>query len=160
MPNGIIPDEGLAAWVKRIVDPGGASPASWRLILWVNDLVPDTDTVLADLTLATFTGYSFVTLMPGAWTDADVVDGCATTTYTTAAQTWYVIDAMGQTVYGFALTDPGAGQLRFIQRFDDDDIVPLESGGRISLLPTLTLTSAACSSMMARRASRRRKLKR
>ena len=57
---------------------------------------------------------------------------------------------MGQTVYGFALADPGTGQLRFIQRFDDDDIVPLESGGRISLLPTLTLTSAACSSMMVR----------
>ena len=159
MPEGLIPDEGLAAWLKRVVDPAGASPASWRLILWVNDLDPDNATVLASLTQASFGGYNFLTLMPGAWTAPAVVSGCATTTYTTDAYTWYVTNAMGQTVYGWALTDPGAGELRFIQRFDDADIAPLETGGRLLLLPTLTMTSAACGGSMTRRRSRRRTLK-
>lgn len=155
MPAGIIPDEGIAATLQRILDPAGASPASWRLTLWVNDLVPDANTVLASLMEATFPGYSFVTLMPGAWTAADVVDGCGKSTYTTTPQTWFVTGPTTETIYGYALSDPGAGQLRFIQRFDDADIQPLVIGNRVVLLPRYSLTSAACAGDML---ARRRKL--
>ncbi len=161
MPDGLIPDEGLAVPLARILDPAGANQSSWRLVLWVNDVTPDADTVLADLTQATFGGYSFVTLVPGTWTVPVVADGCATSTYGTVALVWYVTAAMGETVYGYALIDPGAGVIRFVQRFEADDIEPLETGGRVLLLPQYTLTSAACGGSMlgARRARRRKKKK-
>jgi hypothetical protein len=77
---------------------------------------------------------------------AEVGSGCGTSTYTDSPQRWTVVDARGQTVYGWAMIDPTVGQLRFVQRFDDADIQPLEDGGVARLLPTLTLTSAACGS--------------
>jgi hypothetical protein len=56
MPQGLIPDEGIAAVMQRILDPAGASHANWRAVLWVNDYVPTGATVLANLVLATFDG--------------------------------------------------------------------------------------------------------
>ncbi len=145
MPDGLIPDEGIDNVLMRILDPAGrGGSATWRLVFWVNDITPDNATVLADLVQATWGGYSFVTLMPGVWTDPVVDDGCATSTYGTTALQWNVLNAMGQTNYGYALLDPGAGVIRFIQRFDDADIAPLQTGGNVLLLPRYTLTSAAC----------------
>lgn len=145
MPEGLIPDEGIDNVLLRILDPAGrGGSATWRLIFFVNDLVPDANTVLASLLQATWGGYSFVTLMPGVWTTPTVEDGCAKSTYGTDALQWNVLNAMDQTNYGYALVDPGAGVIRFIQRFDDDDIAPLETGGSVLLLPQYTLTSAAC----------------
>lgn len=161
MPNGLIPDEGLAAELVRILNPLGADSHSWRLILWVNDVVPDAATVVADLVPASFGGYSFVTLNASTWTAPEVDDGCATSYYGTEAIQWLVSDAMGQTVYGFALIDTTANVIRFVQRFDSADIVPLETGGRVLLLPQFTYTSAACPGSMigARARARRRKKK-
>jgi hypothetical protein len=63
--------------------------------------------------------------------------------------------------YGVAYYDPGAGVLRWVQRFDDADLNPLTTGGQFQILPTYTLTSAECGSMMmsARRAARRTRKK-
>jgi hypothetical protein len=159
VPNGLLPDEGIDDQLRRIIAPGFGTSNSWRCILWVNDLVPDNNTVLASLTPATFPGYSFVTLMPGTWTVPDVVDGCATSTYGTTPLQWIVSGPTTETVYGYALTDPTAGVLRFIQRFDDSDITPLAIGSRVVLLPQYTLTSAACGSMLLARRSRKRRAK-
>ena len=145
MPDGLIPDEGLDNVLLRILDPAGrGGSATWRLVFWVNDITPDKDTVLADLTLATWGGYSFVTMMPGAWNDPVVKDGCVTSSYGSSVLHWDCLNAAGQTNYGWAMIDPGAGVIRFIQRFDDDDITPLETGQDVLLLPQYTLTSAAC----------------
>jgi hypothetical protein len=145
MPDGLIPDEGLDNSLLRILDPAGrGGSATWRLIFFVNDITPDADTVLADLDEATWGGYSFVTLMPGLWVTPIVSDGCATSNYGTDALQWNVLNSMSQTNYGYALVDPGAGVIRFIQRFDDADIQPLVTGGTVLLLPQYTLTSAAC----------------
>jgi hypothetical protein len=154
VPNGIIPNEGLPAVLKRLLDPAGSGSATWRAVLWVNDLVPDEDTVLADLTQATFGGYAFATLTPGTWTAATVVAGCATSTWGTVPITWTVSLAAGQTVYGWAMRDATVPQLRFVQRFDDGDIFPLEDAMKVKLLPTFTLTSAACGSMLTARMRR------
>lgn len=159
MPEGLIPDEGLAVPLSRILDPAGANHSTWRLIFWVNDIVPDKDTVKADLVEASWLGYSIVTLIPSTWTYPTVNDGCATSTYGTTALTWYVTGGPLETNYGYALIDPGANVIRFIQRFEAEDIAPVVPGSRVVLLPTYTLTSAACpgSAFAARRRSRRRK---
>lgn len=144
MPDGILPDEGIGVQLRRILDPASADHATWRLILFVNDITPDADTVLADLTEATWAGYSFVTMIPGNWTTPEVDTGCATSTYGTTPLTWYVTGGPLQTNYGYAMIDPGAGVIRFVQRFEPADIQPVVVGARVILLPTYTLTSAAC----------------
>lgn len=146
MPEGIIPDEGLDNVLLRILDPSRGGTATWRLILWVNDIEPDHATVLADLVQATWGGYSFVTLDPLKWTTPVITDGCASSDYDTSPLQWWVTGGPTETNYGYALTDPGAGVIRFIQRFDEEDIAPVEVGARVVLLPKYTLTSAACPS--------------
>ena len=161
MAEGIIPDEGLAGTLLRTLNPAGVSPGSWRLILWVNDLTPDKDTVVADLVPATWLGYSFVTLDQTKWTAPDVSDGCATSYYDTAPLVWWVTGGPTETNYGYALIDTGPNVIRFVQRFDDSDLAPVVPGSRVVLLPTYTITSAACPGsemvLAAARRSRRRK---
>lgn len=159
MPEGIIPDEGLAGTLQRTLNPAGVSAGSWRLILWVNDLVPDAGTVVADLTPASWLGYSFVTLDQSKWTTPTVEDGCATAYYDTAPIVWWVTGGPTETNYGFALIDTGPNVLRFVQRFDSADLAPVVPGSRVVLLPTYTITSAACpgSMLTAARKTRRRK---
>lgn len=144
MPDGILPDEGIGDQLEYILRASISGVLPWRLILWVNDVEPDADTELADLTEATFGGYSAVSLTRATWTVPVVDAGCATSTWGTDAIVWYVTSGPEETVYGYAMYDTTELVLRFVQRFEPDDIVPLQVGGRLLLLPTYTLTSAAC----------------
>ena len=145
MPDGIVPDEGADNILLRILDPAGrGGSASWRLILWVNDITPNFATVRANLTDATFGGYSFVTLDPAVWTTPTVSDGCASSDYGTDSLVWYVTTGPVQTIYGYAFIDTGPNVIRFVQRFDPEDISEAPVGSRVVLLPRYTHTSAAC----------------
>jgi hypothetical protein len=159
VPNGFIPDEGLSVQLTRLVNPVGAGAEVWRAVFWVNPLIPDHTITLAGLTLATWPGYTFVTLDPTKWTAPVVSSDCAVTNYGTTALTWNVTGPTTQTNYGYALVAPGAGVIRWIQRFDDADIKPLANGDQVTLLPQYSLTSAACPGMGfidLRRVERRR----
>jgi hypothetical protein len=149
MPAGSLPDEGIAAQLSYILSATISGVLPWQLMLFVNDLTPDATTILADLTEATWPGYSRVTLDRGTWTTPTVLAGCATSTYGTVPQTWYVgVLSSPVTNYGAAFVDASSSVLRWVQRFDDADIAPITTGGRFLYLPQYTLTSAACGSSM------------
>lgn len=144
MAEGFLPDEGIADQLEYILKRSIAGVLPWQLIYWTNDIVPTAATVLADLTEATFSGYTRLTLDRSMWTTPTVHDGCAHSTWGTEAQVWYVTGGPTETLYGYAYIDFTAGKIRFVQRFDEVDIQPIKIGGKVTILPTYTLTSAAC----------------
>lgn len=158
MPGGILPDEGLGDQLEAIIGVPAGSSTNWQLLLFVNDVTPTCDTVLDDLEEATFEGYSRVQLDRSTWTTPAVSECCATSTYGTEPIKFFVEGQTDETVYGVAYVDPSKSVIRFAQRLDDADIAPLQDGGQFQILPQYTLTSANCSSSMAkaRRARARR----
>jgi len=144
MPDGLLPNEGIGDQLEYVLKRSVAGVLPWQLIFFTNDIVPDADTVLADLVEATWSGYSRLTLDRSEWTTPEVNDGCAHSTWGTDPQVWYVTGDSDETNYGYAFIDYTSGVIRFIQRFDDDDIQPVTPGGKVTLLPTYTMTSAAC----------------
>lgn len=144
MPDGILPSEGIAQQLECILSRTVSGIPPWVLMLWVNDLVPTTETVLDDLEEASWSGYSALTLSRADWTTPTVDHGCAVSTWGTTPVVWYVTGGPTETNYGYALIDPTALVIRFVQRFEPGDIAPVEVGGRVTLLPRYTLCSCAC----------------
>jgi hypothetical protein len=144
MPNGILTDLGAATPLKFWLSQSIAGVIDWQLRLFKNDYVPVDGTLLSNLTEPTFGGYTRVTLTRSMWTSPVVTAGCAVSTWGTDPYIWYVTASPLDTIYGWCMVDTVAGELRWVQRFDDADIAPLELGARFLLLPTITMTSAAC----------------
>jgi hypothetical protein len=144
MPSGLCPDEGLAVPLAFWLQASVSGVIAWQCMLWVNDFTPDADTVLADLIEATWGGYSRFNLNRSTWTNPVVTAGCAVTTWGTSPKVWSVTGGPVQTIYGWAIVDTVAGELRWVQRLDDADIAPVEVGGQFSLLPRITGTNAPC----------------
>jgi hypothetical protein len=144
MPAGLLPSEGIGDQLEYILKRSISGVLPWTLIFWTNDIEVDCDTVLDDLVEATFGGYTRLTLDRNEWI-TPVVDGCcATSTWKTVAQVWNVTSGPTETIYGYAYVDFTAGVIRFIQRFDEEDIAPIVVGGKVTILPKYTLTSAEC----------------
>lgn len=157
MPAGILPDQGIGDQLAYILSAPIAGVLPWTLILWVNDVVPDAATVLADLEEASWNGYSRQTLTRGGWTVPEVNAGCASSTYGTDPIVFLPTGPTVQTNYGAAYIDQSTGVIRWVERFEDADIVPVVVGQAYKILPQYTLTSAECSEakLAARRAARR-----
>lgn len=146
MPAGLLPDEGLAAQLAYILSADIAGVVPWQLVLWANDLTPSYQTVWADLVECAWPGYSRRILTRANWTAPVVNQGCAQSTYGTVPQAYQVGTVpAGTVVYGAAYYDQSSGVLRWVQRFDDPDLAALVSGSVYQVLPSYTLTSAACS---------------
>jgi len=144
MPAGLLTNEGIGQQIDNILRTPISGQLPWSMIFFTNDIVPDFDTVLADLTEATFGGYTRLTLTRSVWTSPVIADGCAHSTWGTDAVIWTVTSGPLETIYGYAFIDVLGGLIRFVQRYDDADILPLTIGTKITLLPQYTLTSAEC----------------
>lgn len=144
MAAGLLPNEGIADQLAYILQKSISGVLPWQLRYFVNDIVPDADTVLDDLVEASFTGYTRLTMDRDLWVIGEPDAGCVHATFGTYAQVWYCTAGPVETIYGYAYVDASLGVIRFIQRFDDADIAPLEIGGRILLLPEYTFRSAEC----------------
>jgi hypothetical protein len=145
MPAGVLPDEGITAQLDTILRRTVSGLSNWWLILFVNDYTPDDTTTLADLTEATFGGYTRVELTRPDWSAA-VIDhpGCAKSVWGTDAIVWLVTSGPTETIYGFAYVDFTTNKVQLAQRFDPGDIAPVVVGGRVAMVPAYTLTSAEC----------------
>lgn len=143
MPSGIVPNEGLADQTLECLGALAPGALPWQLLLWTNDIVPDFDTVLADLVEATFDGYTRINLDRAEWQNPVVAAGIATSDWGVTASVWYVTGGPVETIYGVAYVDPSTGKLRFVQRFDPADIEPIVIGGRVNILPRYQLTTGA-----------------
>lgn len=139
----VAPNEGLADQLDYILSAPISGVLPWVLILWLNsDLYPSQKTVLADLTEASFTGYSRVTIDRAGWTDAEVQGDQAVSTYGTSPTTW-IASGAPQTIYGYAIITQTSSVIRYIQRFP----VPLVAapGLPVGVLPRVTLgTQGGC----------------
>jgi hypothetical protein len=163
VPPGLLPNEGIADQLSYIISAPISGVLPWELMLWTNDLVPDADTVLDDLEEAIWYGYHRVSMDRSTWTVPTVNDGCAYSTLGTDPIVWTNGSSGSVTNYGVAYVDESSGVLRWVQRFDDDDIRALAPGEKFTLLPVYTLTSAECPMVFAKRglrAAQRRKGKR
>lgn len=145
MPAGILPNEGIGDQLTYILSADVSGVLPWELLLWVNDIPVTTATVLGDLVEASFTGYSRQTLDRDQWQTPVLTGNCARSEWGVEPIQWLVTAALGETLYGYAMVDTTLGVLRFVQRFDDEDIAPLETGGRVLLMPIYTLTTGQCS---------------
>lgn len=144
MPEGIVPTEGAAELLAYILKRAVSGVLPWELMLWTNDIFPDAETVLADLEEATFPGYERATLTRSVWTEPTAANGCAVASWNDVPLQWTVSGPTDETVFGFALVDTVAEVIRFVQRFDAEDLEELSAGKVLRLLPLFTLTSAAC----------------
>lgn len=90
-----------------------------KLRLFQNDLVPDNDTDVGDLTIADFTGYADVTVVSASWSRGQIPDfreqeiwfnGGATFTQTGTTIT--------NTVYGWYIVDTAGTVLKAVRRFN------------------------------------------
>jgi len=122
----LFPDEGLEEQLTRILN------GTVRYHLFTNNIVPDADTVEADLTEAAWTGYASQAL-----TFADYpISGVA-------AHKGYAIgtplefdNTSGGTVnpYGYYVTDGSSTMLLAIARFDGAP-TPILDGGSLNVIP-------------------------
>ena len=134
----VLPNEGLPsllAWMLR--DDTSALPSN-TLVLFANDLTPDQDTVYADLTLATFTGYSPVTIDRASWTSPVIDADHAVSTWNTTPIVW-LVSGGSETIYGYAVVTPTSPIILWCERFATP--IPVTAGGALALLPRFTLTT-------------------
>lgn len=135
----VLPNEGLADQLAYIIKTTISGVPDWTLILFSNNLTPNQATVYADLTLATFGGFSPVTLTRGTWTSPSIVSDEAVSTYDVTPIVW-IVTSGPQTIYGYAMVTPSSPVIRAIERFTTPVVV--NTGGVLALLPRYTFTTA------------------
>jgi hypothetical protein len=115
---------------------GVTVPGNQKLKLFVNNYVPDDNTVLASLTEMTTLGYVDKTLTKTAWTTvAGAAGQVATSTY--ATQTWTFTAGVAVTVYGYFITDITSGLLLWVESFVAPKVIQ-NTGDQIIITPTIT----------------------
>lgn len=129
MPQ-LYPDEGLILNLLNVADNGGNGLA-W--VLWTNDLVPDLDTVAADLVFAGAT-WAKVTLKAVDFPNELV--NLHVGTIQADAIVYTNTTGSGVDIYGYAAIDPVGGGLVLVNRYDD---APhhVAAGGTLNLTPMI-----------------------
>jgi len=141
MPDGVVPDEGLARGLFWTLDNPDTALDAWQLMLFVNDITPDRDTVAADLVEPSWTSYARAALMPGDWSAPTVTAHIAESVNGTDPVEFPNVSSATETVFGCAYFDPLFGVLRFVQRFEPGDIRAIAAGESVFVLPRFTRRS-------------------
>jgi len=116
MPS-VIPNEGLPYLLDWMLRHTGSDPPNLVFTLWTNDIVPEQDTVFADLDRATFVGFTERVMLRSGWTDPVMVGDNAVSTWGVAPFEW-VVAANPEVIYGWAAYHPGSLKLVIVERFD------------------------------------------
>ena len=101
---------------------GIAAPGDFKLRVFSNDVTPDEDTVLSDLTEVVDTSYAAITLAHGTWTVSSV-SGVAVGEYPQQTFTF----SSTHDLYGYYVTDSAGTSLLWVQR--GPYIAKLPAGG-------------------------------
>lgn len=126
----IHPDSSLVPLLERMV----ASDLHYHL--YTNNVTPDRDTELGDLTeMGGGTGYSIITVDAADFTLTGV---SAHKGFLIAAPITFVIGVTGSPtdVYGYYVTDTGNAELLAVARFDDAPI-DITAGANIPVVPVM-----------------------
>jgi hypothetical protein len=108
----------------------------FSLHLFQNNINPSGTTVVGDLTEASFTNYTSVTLNRTTWSTPAIVSNVARTAYSTASWTCGVD---GNTIYGAYILD-GSGNLVWVDKFSTPEV--LEEEDIMNYTPVFTFASA------------------
>lgn len=122
MNNNILPPSQELALVDLMT--GSTAYATAKLHLFKNDIVPNPDTELADLTPCDFSGYAAQTV---TWSDA-FRDADGTPISSGGEKLFIQTGATGNDVYGFYLTDSGGTTLLRSGRFADAPYPLVDAG--------------------------------
>lgn len=134
-----VPDEGLAAALDTLVRLALGTDQPLQLRLFVNDLVPQRTTVLANYTEATFAGYSRRTLNRADW-GVSVLEADHVARITlSAGPLIYTPTVADVTVYGVYIIDPAAGIVRYARRFTVPRVTA--AGVPFAVNPVITVRS-------------------
>jgi hypothetical protein len=131
---GIIVEGGLSIILQAVVNKDAANE-DLKLGLFQNDLTPAVGDDISDVTAATFTGYSAITLTGASWsvTLADpVLISYAQQTFSSSA------DQAAQTIYGYYLFRGTTLDLLGAERFSVPQVVQF-NGDSIKITPRLYL---------------------
>lgn len=123
------PDTGKGIAALRVVN------VNMKLMLFTNDAAEDPETELADLTEATFTGYSQKTLTDTQWTGPTIEGSRAVVLYDDEPQTW-TNSGSSQTIYGAAILNEDADLLIWMDKFPSPVVVG--TGLTIQYQPRMT----------------------
>lgn len=117
----------------------GMNGATWKIILFTNNVTPSETTVVGDLTEATASGYSAIELTSNTGTVA--TDGSDNTSLEFPQQTFSFTAA--ETVYGYATLVDFAGGTSYdlfsVETFSDGPYNIPSGGGSIKVTAKITL---------------------
>lgn len=131
----VVPAEGL----KRVLDMwnAGTGQAGVTLRLYQNNYTPISTSVLADFTIATFSGYADETPSFGS---ATPISGVMTITDSSQRNFTHNTGGTSNTVYGYYVVDTLAGKVLWAERFSAS-ILMQNDGDLVGI--TLALTAAS-----------------
>lgn len=129
----VIPNVGEVVLLSNMLNK--VAPQNTVLHLYSNNLTPDENTVIGDITEVTSTGYSAITLTSSSWTVA-TGGGVATASY--AQQTYNITTSA--TVFGYYITNT-SGDLLWLERFSAAPFQLPGSGGQILITTQISLNS-------------------
>lgn len=127
----VVPNVGEVLMLKYALNH--TAPGDPVLRLFVNDITPDDDTVVEDLTEATEAGYSAITLTGTEFTIS--TNGSGDTVAEYAEQTFTFTEAA--TVYGYYVTDAAGTGLLWVERFSDAPHTFPSGGGNEVVTPKI-----------------------
>lgn len=113
---------------------GGNFPANVQIGLFKNNLVPDKDTVLADVTAANFSGYSSAT---PAFDPATLSTDKGVMVQNPATDFMHNGGGTSNTIYGYYVWDNGAGVLLWIELISPSQLMS-NNGDTLSVTARLT----------------------
>jgi hypothetical protein len=111
--------------------PGTPQP---KLRLFANNVAVSPINIPSDFLELSATGYAAVALTPGNWTNA-LGTNAYTGTYLTV--TFSMTAGLGQTVYGYYVTDETDSTVMFAGSFAQPFAIP-DAGGQVAVTPTFT----------------------
>lgn len=130
---GFIVDNGEFVALEYLVNKD--APENLVLRLFKSNTTPAETTAVGDLTEATFTGYSALTLTGASWT----VSGTNPTSAEYAEQTFASsADQAAESIYGYYLTRTTTGDLIAAERFSDGPYNITNDGDLIKITPIIT----------------------
>lgn len=135
----VAPKVGLPTLIKILFSDAAVPALDWQLFLWVNNVVPDADSVVSDFTNASFAGYSIVGLSRATWTAPVIVGEKTQISYGTAPIMWTATDDF-EVVFGYGIFELGTNFLLVVERFAAP--VDLTIYPQIGVLPRVTLGTA------------------
>ncbi len=130
----ITPNAGAQEIAKRALNFSATGDV--KLKLYSSNTTLSETTVVGDLTEATFTGYSAVTLTGASWTvtSADPASASyAQQTFTSSA------GSQNQNIYGYYVTNSGGTILLWAETFSDGPYNIVNNGDLIKVTPVWTL---------------------